>query len=159
MVDVAKYFLGFTENESCGKCTPCRMGTQHLLRILTGITEGRGRMEDLETIRRIGETMKKASLCGLGQTAPNPALTTLDSFMDEYLAHIQGRKCPAGVCRALIRFSIDPQQCTGCTACAKACPVGAVTGKKKKPHHIDPEKCIRCGACRQACKFGAVIVE
>lgn len=159
MVDVAKYFLGFTENESCGKCVPCRMGTQHLLRILTGITEGRGRLEDLETIRRIGETMKKASLCGLGQTAPNPALTTLDSFMDEYLAHIQDHKCPAGACRALIRFSIDPKQCTGCMACAKACPVKAVTGKKKKPHHIDPEKCIRCGACRQACKFDAVIVE
>lgn len=159
MVDVAKYFLGFTENESCGKCVPCRMGTQHLLRLLTNITEGRGRLEDLETIRRIGDTMKKASLCGLGQTAPNPALTTLDSFMDEYLAHIQERKCPAGVCRALIRFSIDPGQCTGCMACAKACPVQAVSGKKKKPHRIDQDACIRCGACRQACKFNAVTVE
>ncbi len=159
MVDVAKYFLGFTENESCGKCVPCRMGTQHLLRILTGITEGSGRLEDLETIRRIGETMKKASLCGLGQTAPNPALTTLDSFMDEYLAHIQDHKCPAGVCRSLIRFSIAPELCTGCMACAKVCPVQAVTGQKKKPHRIDPEQCIRCGACRQACKFDAVIVE
>ncbi|HDQ39527.1 MAG TPA: NADH-quinone oxidoreductase subunit NuoF [Desulfonatronum sp.] len=159
MVDVAKYFLGFTENESCGKCVPCRMGTQHLLRILTAITEGKGSVEDLESIRKIGETMKKASLCGLGQTAPNPALTTLDSFMDEYLAHIKDRKCPAGVCRALIRFRIDPKLCTGCMACAKACPVGAVSGKKKKPHRIDFDLCIRCGACRQACKFNAVIVE
>jgi NADH:ubiquinone oxidoreductase subunit F (NADH-binding)/NAD-dependent dihydropyrimidine dehydrogenase PreA subunit/(2Fe-2S) ferredoxin len=159
MVDVAKYFLGFTENESCGKCVPCRMGTQHLLRMLTEITEGRGSLEDLETIRRIGDTMKKASLCGLGQTAPNPALTTLDSFMDEYLAHIRDHKCPAGVCRALIRFSIDPEQCTGCMACARTCPVKAITGKKKKPHRIDQDLCIRCGACRQACKFDAVIVE
>lgn len=159
MVDVAKYFLGFTENESCGKCVPCRMGTQHLLRMLTEICEGRGRLEDLETIRRIGETMKKASLCGLGQTASNPALTTLDAFMDEYLAHIRDRKCPAGVCKALIRFAVDPKQCTGCMACAKVCPVGAVIGRKKKPHRIDQDACIRCGACRQACKFDAIIVE
>jgi NADH:ubiquinone oxidoreductase subunit F (NADH-binding)/NAD-dependent dihydropyrimidine dehydrogenase PreA subunit/(2Fe-2S) ferredoxin len=159
MVDVAKYFLGFTENESCGKCVPCRMGTQHLLRILTSIADGQGRLEDLETIRKIGDTMKKASLCGLGQTAPNPALTTLDSFMDEYLAHIQEGRCPAGVCKALIRFSIDPQACTGCMACARVCPVGAISGTKKQPHHIDAELCIRCGACRQACKFGAVVVE
>jgi len=159
MVDVAKHFLGFTENESCGKCVPCRMGTQHLLRILTDIAEGRGRVEDLETIRRIGDTMKKASLCGLGQAAHNPVLTTLDFFMEEYLAHIQERKCPAGVCRALIRFSIDPGQCTGCKACAKVCPVQAVSGKKKKPHSIDQDVCIRCGACRQACKFNAAMVE
>lgn len=159
MVDVAKYFLGFTENESCGKCVPCRMGTQHLLRMLTEICEGRGRLEDLETIRRIGETMKKASLCGLGQTASNPALTTLDAFLDEYLAHIRDRKCPAGVCKALIRFAVDPKQCTGCMACAKVCPVGAVIGRKKKPHRIDQDACIRCGACRQACKFDAIIVE
>ncbi|GAB6060055.1 NADH-quinone oxidoreductase subunit NuoF [Desulfonatronum parangueonense] len=159
MVDVAKYFLGFTENESCGKCVPCRMGTQHLLRLLTSITEGRGSAEDLETIRGIGDTMKKASLCGLGQTAPNPALTTLDSFMDEYLAHIRDHKCPAGVCKALISFSIDSQACTGCMACVKVCPVEAISGTKKQPHHIDQQICIRCGACRQSCKFGAVVVE
>jgi NADH:ubiquinone oxidoreductase subunit F (NADH-binding)/(2Fe-2S) ferredoxin len=159
MVDVAKYFLGFTENESCGKCVPCRMGTQHLLRLLTGITEGRGAEDDLETIRKIGDTLKKASLCGLGQTAPNPALTTLDAFMDEYLAHIRDHKCPAGVCKDLISFSIDPKACTGCMACAKVCPVEAVSGTKKQPHAIDPQTCIRCGACRQACKFGAVRVE
>jgi NADH:ubiquinone oxidoreductase subunit F (NADH-binding)/(2Fe-2S) ferredoxin/Pyruvate/2-oxoacid:ferredoxin oxidoreductase delta subunit len=159
MVDLAKYFLGFTESESCGKCVPCRMGTQHLLRMLTDITEGRGRLDDLEIIRRVGETMKKASLCGLGQTAPNPVLTTLNSFMDEYLMHIQERKCPAGVCRALIRLAINPKACTGCMACVKACPVQAVSGRKKKPQRIDQELCIRCGACRQACKFNAVIVE
>ncbi|WP_028572608.1 NADH-quinone oxidoreductase subunit NuoF [Desulfonatronum lacustre] len=159
MVDVAKYFLGFTENESCGKCVPCRMGTQHLLRLLTAITEGRGAEDDLETVRKIGDTMKKASLCGLGQTAPNPALTTLNAFMDEYLVHIRDHKCPAGVCKALISFSIDPKACTGCMACAKVCPVEAVSGTKKQPHAIDQQICIRCGACRSACKFGAVRVE
>lgn len=159
MVDVAKYFLGFTENESCGKCVPCRMGTQHLLRLLTGITDGKGSEDDLETIRKIGDTMKKASLCGLGQTAPNPALTTLDAFMDEYLAHIRDHRCPAGVCKALISFSIAPEACTGCMACAKVCPVEAITGTKKQPHVIDQQTCIRCGACRQACKFSAVLVE
>ncbi|SMP42005.1 NAD(P)-dependent iron-only hydrogenase diaphorase component flavoprotein [Desulfonatronum zhilinae] len=159
MVDVAKYFLGFTENESCGKCVPCRMGTQHLLRLLTAITEGRGAEDDLETVRKIGDTMKKASLCGLGQTAPNPALTTLNAFMDEYLVHIRDHKCPAGVCKALISFSIDPEVCTGCMACAKVCPVEAVSGTKKQPHAIDQQICIRCGACRSACKFGAVRVE
>ncbi|TVR00737.1 MAG: NADH-quinone oxidoreductase subunit NuoF [Desulfovibrionales bacterium] len=159
MVDVAKYFLGFTENESCGKCVPCRMGTQHLLRLLTAIADGQAEENDLETIRRIGDTMKKASLCGLGQTAPNPALTTLDAFMDEYLAHIRDHRCPAGVCKALISFAIDPKACTGCMACAKVCPVEAITGSKKQPHAVDQQTCIRCGACRQACKFGAVRVE
>ncbi|WP_052812783.1 NADH-quinone oxidoreductase subunit NuoF [Desulfonatronum thioautotrophicum] len=159
MVDVAKYFLGFTENESCGKCVPCRMGTQHLLRLLTAIADGQADENDLETIRMIGDTMKKASLCGLGQTAPNPALTTLDAFMDEYLVHIRDHRCPAGVCKALISFAIDPKSCTGCMACAKVCPVEAITGSKKQPHVVDQQTCIRCGACRQACKFGAVLVE
>jgi len=159
MVDVSKYFLTFTENESCGKCTPCRMGTQHLLRILTDISEGRGSMEQLGRLKDIGDAMKKGSLCGLGQTAPNPVLTTLKYFEDEYRAHIEDGKCPAGVCRELIEFRIDQEACNGCRACAIVCPVEAIAGEKRKPHQIDQEVCIRCGSCRQACKFGAVIVD
>ena len=159
MVDMARYFLTFTENESCGKCVPCRMGTQHLLRILTSITEGQGTKEHLEVLRKIGDTMKSSSLCGLGQTAPNPVLTTLRYYEEEYRAHIEEHKCPAGACRALIRFAIDPKRCTGCRACARACPVEAISGEKKQPHLIDQELCIRCGSCRQACKFDAVLVD
>ena len=159
MVDMARYFLSFTENESCGKCVPCRMGTQHLLKILTAITEGRGTLDQLEFMRKIGDTMKNASLCGLGQTAANPVLTTLKYYEDEYRAHIEDHKCPAGACRALIRFDIDASRCTGCRACVKACPVEAISGIKKKPHQIDQERCIRCGSCRQVCKFEAVLVS
>ena len=159
MVDMARYFLTFTENESCGKCVPCRMGTQHLLRLLTDITEGRGSLDQIETMRRIGDTMKNASLCGLGQTAANPVLTTLQYYEEEYRAHIEDHKCPAGACRALIRFEIDPARCTGCMACARACPVEAISGVKKKPHLIDQDLCIQCGSCRQACKFEAVLVS
>jgi NADH:ubiquinone oxidoreductase subunit F (NADH-binding)/NAD-dependent dihydropyrimidine dehydrogenase PreA subunit/(2Fe-2S) ferredoxin len=159
MVDMARYFLTFTENESCGKCVPCRMGTQHLLRILTGITQGRGTIEQLDILRKIGDTMKSASLCGLGQTAANPVLTTLQYFEDEYRAHIEAHKCPAGACRALIRFDIDPARCTGCGACLRACPVAAISGEKKQPHVIDQQLCIQCGSCRQACKFEAVLVD
>jgi NADH:ubiquinone oxidoreductase subunit F (NADH-binding)/NAD-dependent dihydropyrimidine dehydrogenase PreA subunit/(2Fe-2S) ferredoxin len=159
MVDMARYFLTFTENESCGKCVPCRMGTQHLLRILTDITKGKGNPGQIETLRKIGDTMKSASLCGLGQTAANPVLTTLRYFEDEYRAHIEDHKCPAGACRALIRFSIDQARCTGCGACQRACPVEAISGEKKQPHAIDQQLCIQCGSCRQVCKFEAVLVE
>jgi NADH:ubiquinone oxidoreductase subunit F (NADH-binding)/NAD-dependent dihydropyrimidine dehydrogenase PreA subunit/(2Fe-2S) ferredoxin len=159
MVDVAKYFVEFTESESCGKCVPCRMGTQHLLRILTDIVEGRGTPDSLEELKLICDTMKKGSLCGLGQTAPNPVLTTIRYFEDEYRAHIEEKRCPAGVCRALIEFSIDAKTCNGCRACAQACPVQAISGEKKKPHKIDPEKCVRCGVCRETCRFNSVIVK
>jgi NADH:ubiquinone oxidoreductase subunit F (NADH-binding)/Pyruvate/2-oxoacid:ferredoxin oxidoreductase delta subunit len=159
MVDVARYFLTFTENESCGKCVPCRMGTQHLLRILTDICEGRGTARQIEQLKLIGDTVKKGSLCGLGQTAPNPVLTTLRHFEDEYRAHVEKGKCPAGVCRELITFTIDQERCTGCRACALICPVDAVSGEKKQPHQINQEICIRCGSCRSACKFASVIVD
>jgi NADH:ubiquinone oxidoreductase subunit F (NADH-binding)/NAD-dependent dihydropyrimidine dehydrogenase PreA subunit/(2Fe-2S) ferredoxin len=159
MVDVARYFLTFTENESCGKCVPCRMGTQHLLRILNEICEGKGNPGQIEQLRLIGDTVKKGSLCGLGQTVPNPVLTTLRYFEHEYRAHIEDHKCPAGVCRELIEFQIDSQSCTGCRACARACPVAAIAGEKKQPHVIDQQLCIRCGSCRQSCKFGAVLVQ
>jgi NADH:ubiquinone oxidoreductase subunit F (NADH-binding)/Pyruvate/2-oxoacid:ferredoxin oxidoreductase delta subunit len=159
MVDVARYFLSFTENESCGKCVPCRMGTQHLLNLLTDITEGRGQPEQLEQMQQIGDTMKKASLCGLGQTAPNPVLTTLRYFEDEYRAHIKDHKCPAGTCSHLIIFRIDPALCTGCRICAINCPTAAISGEKKQAHAINQTDCIRCGACVQVCRYGAVTVE
>ncbi|MCM1334396.1 MAG: NADH-quinone oxidoreductase subunit NuoF [Eubacterium sp.] len=156
MVDIAKFFLQFTVDESCGKCTPCRIGTKRLYEMLEKITSGNGTMEDLEKMERLCHYIKNNSLCGLGQTAPNPVLSTLRYFKDEYIAHVQDKTCPAGVCQKLLRYQIDAEKCKGCTACARACPVGAISGAVKQPHTIDPAKCIKCGACMEKCKFGAV---
>lgn len=156
MVDIAKFFLEFTVDESCGKCTPCRVGTKRLLELLNKITEGRGTMEDLERIEELAAFIKENSLCGLGQTAPNPVLSTLRYFRDEYVEHIVNKRCPAGVCRALLTYKIDPARCRGCTACARACPAGAIVGSVKNPHKIDTEKCIKCGGCIEKCRFDAI---
>ena len=159
MVDVARFFLNFTQNESCGKCTFCRVGTKRMLEILTRITEGKGNLSDIENLEELSENIIKGSLCGLGQTAPNPVLTTLRYFKDEYLAHIVDKRCPAGVCTALLKFHIDPDKCIGCTACSRKCPVHCISGTVKHAHVIDASKCIKCGACQKACKFDAVIKE
>jgi NADH:ubiquinone oxidoreductase subunit F (NADH-binding)/NAD-dependent dihydropyrimidine dehydrogenase PreA subunit/(2Fe-2S) ferredoxin len=159
MVDIAKYFLGFLEDESCGKCFTCRVGTQRLKQIVTRISEGQGREEDLDLLEDLGWLVKQASLCGLGQTAPNPVLSTLRYFREEYLAHIRERKCPAKVCRELITFTIDPVICNGCGACVQVCSGKGILGEKNKAHTIDQAKCTKCGACLEICKFDAVLVE
>ncbi len=156
MVDMARFFLDFTQNESCGKCTFCRIGTKRMLEILTRITQGKGKPVDIEILSDLSEKVKKASLCGLGQTAPNPVLTTIKYFKDEYIEHIENKHCPAGVCKPLIKYEIIPEKCVGCEMCKKVCPVDAITGEKKSVHKIDPEKCIKCGACMDACKFEAI---
>ncbi|MBP5739685.1 MAG: 4Fe-4S binding protein, partial [Spirochaetia bacterium] len=158
MVDVAKYFLQFTQAESCGKCTFCRIGTKRMMEILERITQGEGTMEDLELLEELADVVGKSSLCGLGQLAPNPVKTTLRYFKDEYIAHIKDKKCPAGVCKPLIKIEIENEKCKGCTACSKVCPVKAITGSVKQPHVIDPAKCIRCKMCIEKCKFGAIRV-
>ncbi len=159
MVDIAKFFLNFTVDESCGKCTPCRVGTRRLLEMLDKITSGNGTLEDLDKLEELCYYIKENSLCGLGQTAPNPVLATLKFFRDEYVAHVVDKKCPAGVCKDLLQYKIIADKCRGCTACARKCPVGAISGTVKNPHTIDTSKCIKCGACMETCKFGAIIKE
>jgi len=156
IVEVARFFMNFTQNESCGKCVPCREGTKNMLAILQKIVDGKGTMEDLDTLEKLALAVKDGSLCGLGKTAPNPVLSTLKYFRDEYLAHIQDKKCPAGVCSKMTTYEIDPEKCKGCSKCARNCPVGAITGEIKSPFTIDQEKCIKCGACVSNCPFKAI---
>ena len=156
IVEVARFFMNFTQNESCGKCVPCREGTKNMLKILERIVKGKGEMKDIETLQELATAVKDGSLCGLGKTAPNPVLSTLKYFKDEYIAHIKDKKCPAGVCEAMKTFEIDSELCKGCTKCARNCPVGAIEGSVRNPHHIDQSKCIKCGACMNACPFKAI---
>lgn len=159
MVDIPRYFLSFTAAESCGKCMPCRLGTRQMLDILNEVCEGRGTLDDLEILKNVSETVHKGSLCGLGQTAPNPVQTTLRYFRSEYEDHILGKKCRAGVCKPLFHYEIDAEKCTGCGICSRNCPVEAVTGEKKKPHLIDRDRCTKCGVCYEACKFDSVRIS
>ena len=157
MVDIAKFFLDFTVDESCGKCSPCRIGTKRMMELLEKITSGNGTLEDIDKLEELAYYIKENSLCGLGQTAPNPVLSTLKFFREEYIAHVVDKKCPAGVCKDLLSYSIVADKCKGCTLCARKCPVGAISGTVKNPHVIDTDKCIKCGACMDSCKFGAII--
>ena len=159
MVDIAKFFLQFTVDESCGKCTPCRVGTKRLLELLEKITDGRGTLEDIDKMEELCYYIKDNALCGLGQTAPNPVLSTLRYFRDEYIEHVVNKRCPAGVCKKLITYKIDPVKCKGCTLCARNCPVDAIEGQVKVAHSIDTSKCVKCGTCIDKCRFGAIYKE
>jgi len=159
MVDVAKFFLDFTRKESCGKCTFCRMGTMRMLEILDRITQGKGAEDDIRKLEELAYQIKDNSLCGLGQTAPNPVLTTIRYFRDEYEAHIFHKKCPAKVCRPLVTYTVNEETCTGCLVCLKNCPVKAITGERKKPHHIDQAICTKCGVCFSKCKFASITLS
>ncbi len=160
MVDVAKFYMGFICDESCGKCSPCRIGTRRILEYLTKITDGKATMKDLEELEEICTTIQTGSLCALGQTAANPVLSTLRNFRDEYIAHIVDKKCPAHVCKNLMQYKIDPDKCKMCSLCSRKCPVGAISGVvRKEPFVIDQSKCIKCGMCIASCKFGAITKE
>jgi NADH:ubiquinone oxidoreductase subunit F (NADH-binding) len=159
MVDVARYFVDFLKDESCGQCNPCREGLKQMLEILTRICNGEGKEGDIELLEELGAMLQKFSLCGLGTSAPNPVLTNILFFREEYEAHIKDKKCPAGVCKPLFHYEIDEEACTGCTLCAKKCPQDAITGKKKEPHQLDQESCIKCGICYDGCKFNAIVIR
>ncbi len=156
MVEVARFFMNFTQNESCGKCIPCREGTKRMLELLNDICEGRGTMQHITLLEELASTISATALCGLGKTAASPVVSTMKYFREEYLAHVEDKKCPAGQCKALVTLQIDPELCKGCSKCAKLCPVGAISGEIKKPFTIDTKKCIKCGACKDGCNFHAV---